>query len=61
MFMLFRSKEKKQDKMQCLQDPNESNVDKLNNVRHEASRHFRKKKRRNICKLKLMNLKLTVR
>ena len=29
--------------MQWLQDPNESNVDQLNNVRREASRHFRKK------------------
>jgi len=28
-----------------------SNVDNLNNVRREASRHFRGKKRRNICKL----------
>jgi hypothetical protein len=30
----------KQAKMQWLQDPNQSNVDNLNNVRHEASRHF---------------------
>ena len=41
-----------------VQDPSQSNVD-LNNVRREASRHFRTK--RNICKLKLNNLKLTVR
>jgi len=27
--------------MQWLQDPNQSNADNLNNVRHEASRHFR--------------------
>jgi len=33
------------------QDPNQSNVDNLNNVRREASRRFRNKKR-NICKLK---------
>jgi hypothetical protein len=26
--------------MQRLQDPNQSNVHNLNNVRHEASRHF---------------------
>ena len=31
--------------MQWLQDPNQSNVDNLNNVRHEASRHFRDKKK----------------
>ena len=30
--------------MQWLQNPNQSNVDNLNNVRHEASRHFRNKK-----------------
>jgi len=46
--------------MQWVQDPNESNVHNLNNVRHKASRHFRKIIR-NICKLKLMNLQLTVR
>jgi hypothetical protein len=28
-----------------LQDPSEINEDNLNNVRHEASRHFRNKKR----------------
>jgi len=28
-----------------LQDPNQSNVVNLNNVRHEASRHFRNKKK----------------
>jgi hypothetical protein len=32
-------------KIQWLQDPNQSNVDNLNNVRCEASRHFRNKKR----------------
>ena len=29
--------------MQWLQDQNQSNVDSLNNVRREASRHFRNK------------------
>jgi hypothetical protein len=29
--------------MQRLQDQNQSKVDNLNNVRHEASRYFRKK------------------
>jgi len=31
--------------MQWLQDPDQSNVDNLNNVRREASRHFRNKKK----------------
>ena len=31
--------------MQWLQDPNQSNVDNLNNLRREASRHFRNKKK----------------
>ena len=31
--------------MQWLQDPNQSNVDNLNNVRSEARRHFRDKKK----------------
>jgi hypothetical protein len=31
--------------MQWLQDPNKSNLDNLNNARHEASRHSRNKKR----------------
>jgi hypothetical protein len=30
--------------MQWLQNPNQSNVDNLNNVRREASRQFRNKK-----------------
>ena len=36
--------QRKQAKMQCIQDPNQSNVDNLNNVRCNASRHFRNKK-----------------
>jgi hypothetical protein len=35
--------QRKQAKMQWLQDPNQSDVGNLNNVRHEASRHFRHK------------------
>ena len=31
--------------MQWVQDPSQSNVGNLNNVRHEASRHFRNKKK----------------
>jgi len=30
--------------MQWIQDPSQSNVDNLNNVRQEVSRHFRNKK-----------------
>jgi hypothetical protein len=33
-------KERKQAEMQWLQDPKQSNVDNLNNVRREASRYF---------------------
>jgi hypothetical protein len=42
MFTIFRSKEVA--KMQRLQEANQSNRDNLNNVRREASRHFRNKK-----------------
>jgi hypothetical protein len=35
----------KQARNQLLQDPNQSNVDNLNNVRSKASRHFRNKTR----------------
>ena len=35
--------ELKQNKMQWIQDPSQSNVDNLNNVRREVSRHFRNK------------------
>jgi len=37
--------QKKQAKMQWIKDPSRSNVDNLNNVRCDASRHFRNKKR----------------
>jgi hypothetical protein len=49
----------KQAKVQWVQDQNQGNVDNLNNVRRADSRHFMNK--RNIRKIKLMNLKLTVR
>ena len=52
--------QREQATMKLLQDPNQSIVDNLNTVRHEANRHFRTK-RRNISKLKFMNLKLTAR
>jgi hypothetical protein len=31
--------------MQWVQDPNQSNIDNPNNVRREASRHFRNKRK----------------
>ena len=37
--------QRKQAKMQWVQDPSQSNVDNLNSVRHEVSRHFRNKKK----------------
>ena len=36
---------RKRAKLQWIQDPRQSNVDILNNVRHEVSRHFRNKKK----------------
>jgi hypothetical protein len=36
---------RKQAKLQWLQDPSKINVDNLNNIRDEASKHFRNKKR----------------
>ena len=37
---------RKQAKMQWLQDPNQSNVDSLNNVRRDASGHRGKRRRK---------------
>jgi len=37
--------QRKHDEMQWLQDPDQSNVYNIKNVRHEASRHFSKKKK----------------
>jgi hypothetical protein len=37
--------QRKQAKMQWIQDPSQSNVDNLNNVGRDASRHFRNKKK----------------
>ena len=36
---------RKEAKLQWVQDPSQRNVDNLNHVRREASRHFRKKRR----------------
>jgi hypothetical protein len=41
MFMYFRSVEA--GKIQWVQNPSQSNVDDLNNVRCDASKHFRNK------------------
>jgi len=38
--------QRKQAKMQWVQDPSQSNVGNLNNVRFEASRHFRNEKKK---------------
>jgi len=43
MFRFFGSK--KQAKMQWIHDPSQINVDILNKVRREVSRHFRNKKK----------------
>jgi hypothetical protein len=40
--------QRKEAKLQWLQDPREINVDNLNNVRREASRYFRNKKREHL-------------
>jgi len=37
--------QRKHAKMQWLQDPNQSDVDNINSVWREASRHFRNKKK----------------
>jgi hypothetical protein len=42
MFTIFNRR--KQVRIQWLQDPNQSNVDNINNVRREASRYYRTKK-----------------
>jgi hypothetical protein len=37
--------QRKQSKLQCVQDASKINGDNLNNIKREASRHFRNKKR----------------
>ena len=51
--------QRKQAKMKWIQDPSQSNADNLNNVRLDASRHFRNKKKEYL-RAKLRNWKLTV-
>ena len=52
--------QRKRAKIQWTQDPRQSNVDILNNVRREVSRYFMDKKKAYL-EIKLRNLKLTVR
>ena len=47
--------QKKQTKMLCVQDPNQSYVDNLIHVRHEATRDFRSKKK-SYLKAKIVEL-----
>ena len=46
--------------MQWIQNPSQSNIDNLKNVRRDASRHFTNKKKAYL-KAKIEDLKLTVR
>jgi len=52
--------QRKQAKMQWIHDLSQSSVDNLSNVRHDASRHFRNKKKEYL-KAKIEEFKLTVR
>jgi hypothetical protein len=52
--------QRKQVKSQWLLDPKQSNIDNLKNVRREASRHFRNKKKEYL-KVKTDELKVTLR
>jgi len=52
--------QRRQAKMHWVQDPSPSSVNNLNNVRCEASRHFKNIKKAYL-KAKIWNLKLTVR
>ena len=52
--------QRKQAKMQWIQNPSQNNVDNLNIVRQDASRHFRNKKK-TYLRAKIEDWKLTVR
>ena len=52
--------QRKHAKIQWLRDPNQSNIDNLNNASRDASRHFRKEKKDYLI-AKIMNMKITVR
>jgi hypothetical protein len=47
--------------LQWLQDPSEINADNLNNVRCEASRHFRNKRRDKINELAINSKNKNIR
>jgi hypothetical protein len=47
MFTFFLD-QRKEAKMQWVQGPSQRNVDSQNNVRREASRHFRNRKKENL-------------
>jgi hypothetical protein len=47
--------QRKQAKIKGIQDPSQSNVDNLNKVKQDASRHFRNKKKA-YCKSKIEEL-----
>jgi hypothetical protein len=51
---------RKQAKIQWLQNPNQNNGDNLHNVRHEASRHLKNKKKEYL-KAKINEIEKTVR
>jgi hypothetical protein len=51
--------QRKQATLQWLQEPSEINGDNLNNIRHEASRHFMNKKDEHL-KDKIIRLRRTV-
>ena len=48
--------QRKRAKMQRVQDPSQRNVDNLNNVRHEVSRHFRGKKKKAYLRARIEEL-----
>jgi len=52
--------QRKPAKLQRLQDPSQSNLDNLNNVQCETSRHFRNKKKEHL-KAKIEAIEHTVR
>ena len=52
--------ERKQTKLQWVQNPSQRTVDNLNNVRREASRHFRNKKKAYL-KAKIEDIETNIR
>jgi len=52
--------QRKQITMQWISGPSQNNVDNLNNVRRDASRHFRNKKKKHL-KVKIEELEINTR